>query len=181
MVRPKDDRHGRSPDRGEQLRATSSAKLASQQGTDDHGRRQSERWPDAKSGERDPKERQRHAGEQRGEDRLVDIPALKVAGRVEEVQLVAVVAVETRQRHHHAERHTGDNEDSAIVGTEWLGPKRFAGFDFASRRHSRKATRECAQMGRPRWRLVELVLRIPKIVATPPNNPQLLRPRSPAR
>src|SRR5581483_12033143 len=51
-----------------------------------------------------------HPGQQRNEDRLVDVPALEVAAGVEEVQLVPVEPVSPGKCELEHQQHTGDSQ-----------------------------------------------------------------------
>ena len=113
--------------------------FACQEGADDHSCRQRHRRPDAKPGKRNAKERQRDASEQWREEGLVDVTALEVPCGIEEVQLVAVVAVESGERHHHGKRRGGDDQDSAVEGRQWW-LRRHVARDFVGRRHTQDAT-----------------------------------------
>jgi len=92
------------------------AQLAGQQPSDHHGGRHRQRCPDAQTGKRDSEQRQRHAGQQWHEDRLVDIPTLQVPRRVEKVQLVAMKAVSPGKGHIQREQRRRDEE-------HWSGGK----------------------------------------------------------
>jgi hypothetical protein len=98
---------------GNQLGIAPPAELAGQQPSDDHGGRHRQRRPEAQTRKPDSEQRQRRAGQQGYEDRLVDLPTLQMPGRVEKVQLVSMKAISPGQGHLEHEQSSRDQQHRA--------------------------------------------------------------------
>ena len=81
-------------DGGQELGLAPPAELAGEQGADNDGGRNRQGRPQAQTGKRDSEDPQSDPGQKWSEDRLVHVATLQMAGGVQEVQLVAVKAVE---------------------------------------------------------------------------------------
>ena len=107
-------RHGGRAESGQQLRTSASTELAGQQAADHDCGAAGQGRPQPQPGERDPPDGERDPGQQRREDRLVDVAALQMASAVEKVQLVAVESVARREEHEDGEEGTTDDPDPTI-------------------------------------------------------------------
>ena len=107
-------RHCRRTDRGEKLRPAGAAELAGDQAADHDRGEAGERRPEPQRRQRDSEQMYRDPRQQRDEHGLVDVAALQMTGGVEKVELVAMEAVEGRERHQHDEHEGAGDEDAAV-------------------------------------------------------------------